>query len=193
MRLHPASLTAALTFCALPALADPISGAAAGAMLYPLDQPEVIVHDVPGLNDQERAALDMVARTQRYYAAVAFAPDLGIMAEPTVMAANYHNPQAAADAALATCNARRTEGADCVLALEVRPMGFSQPALSLSADATEAFGSAYLTGSGPRALAISATSGQWGIGTGSTAAADAIETCRAGTEVSDCAVVIADR
>ncbi|MFN4099852.1 MAG: 5-aminolevulic acid synthase [Pararhodobacter sp.] len=192
MVLRPALALCAALACAGPALADPLDARAARGLLYPADRVEVLRHDMTGLSEQEASVLTSVVQTQKYYAAVAYAPDMGIMAEPTVMSANYHSPEAARAAALAGCNARRTGGRDCALALEVRPAGWEARGLSLSADATTDFETTYLAASGSRALAVSASSGQWGIGRGNAAAAEAVAACQTDTGVSDCAVVIAD-
>ena len=181
----PATLLAvALCALALPAAADPIGASEAAAQLYPADAVEVARYQLPGLSEQELNALMTVARSQRYYAAVAYAPDAGILAEPTVLAANYHSPEAARAAALSGCDGRRRGGARCTLALEVRPQGWQARALMLSADATAGFDEQYRRAGGTRALAVSATSGQWGIGRGSSATNDAIAACRGDSGVS---------
>jgi hypothetical protein len=185
-------LAAALTAFALPAGADPLDARAAATELFASDGVEVARYPLPGLSEQETAALMAVAQTQRYYAAVAYAPDAGIMAEPTVLAGNYHSPDAARAAALSGCDGRRQGGHPCTLALEVRPAGWQARALMLSADATTGFNDEYRRASGRRAFAASATSGQWGIGRGRNAAEDALTACRGDSQVSDCAVVIAD-
>lgn len=191
--LHrPVLALAALTLSALPAAADPLTARSAQPLLFPATGVEIVRHDVTGLSEQEQAALTMVAQSQKYYAAVAFAPDAGILAEPTVLAANYHTPEAARAAALDGCNGRRSGGRACELALEVRPAGWEARALSLSADATTGFVDQYRTASGRRAFAASASSGTWGIGRGGDAADAAVAACRGESGVSDCAVVIAD-
>lgn len=191
--LHrPALALAALTLSTLAAQADPLDARAARPLLFPATGVEVVQHDVSGLDPQQLAALMQVAQTQKYYAAVAFAPDAGILAEPTVLAANYHTPEAAVAAAMAGCNGRRHGGRACELALEVRPAGWEPRALSLSADATTGFEEQYRRAGGQRAFAASTSSGLWGIGRGRDAAAEAIAACRGDSEVSDCAVVIAD-
>ncbi|HPD92321.1 MAG TPA: 5-aminolevulic acid synthase [Pararhodobacter sp.] len=174
------------------ALADPLDARAARPMLFRDDRVEVIEIDVSGLTEAERTALTTVAQTQKYYAAVGFAPDVGIMAEPTVMASNYHSPEAARAAALAGCDARRHGGRACVIALEVRPQGWEARDLSLSADATTAFNDDYRRAGGTRAFAVSAGSGQWGIGRGNNAVEDALTACQGDGDVSDCAIVIQD-
>jgi len=191
MSLRPAfALIAILSPAA--ALADPVDTPSAREMLFRSDRVEVVRYQTPGLSDQEIEVLTTVAQTQKFYAAVAFAPDLGIMAEPTVMSANYHTIEAAREAALSGCNERRDGGTACVIALEVRPQGWEARDLQLSADATDGFNDDYRRARGTRAFAISASSGLWGIGRGDNAADEAMTACQGESEVSDCAVVIAD-
>lgn len=181
------------TLLPLPALADPIDTRTARDLLFRGDDVEVIQVDMGSLSEQEITVLTTVAQTQKYYAAIAFAPDQGIMAEPTVMAANHHSPDSARAAALDGCDERRgNAGAACVIALEVRPEGWEERALMLSIDATEDFNDRYRRESGPRAFAASPSSGQWGIGLGEGASDAALSSCQGDSEVSDCAVLIAD-
>jgi hypothetical protein len=177
---------------ASPTLAETVDGDTARGALFPADRVEVVRYDVTGLSAEEVEVLTTVAQTQRYYAALAFAPDAGIMADPTVLSANFHTIDAARGAALAGCNGRRSGGAECRIAIEVRPQGWEARDFQLSADATEAFNSDYRRANGRRAFAISATSGLWGIGRGSAAADEALAACQGDSDVSDCAVVIAD-
>ena len=189
------ALALSATLLALPVQADPVDARAATELLYRADRVEVARYSVAGLDPTHVAALTQIAQEQKYYGAVAIAPDLGILSEATVMAANYHSIPAARSAALADCNARRTEGADCVIVMELRPAGFEPRDLTMSADATEGFNRDYRRASGTRALAISASTGQWGIGRGENAGDDALAAC-AGADgadgADDCAIVIAD-
>lgn len=186
--------TVALLTLAVPlaAAAEPVDTRTARDQLYRNDRVEVVRYSTAGLSDDEIEVLTVVAQSQKYYAALAFAPEAGIMAEPTVMSANYHTIEAARGAALQTCNERRSGGASCVIALEVRPQGWEPRDFQLSADATTEFNDDYRRGGGTRAFAISASSGSWGIGRGESAQHDAVAACQGDTEVSDCAVVIAD-
>jgi len=187
------ALALPLLTLALPVLADPVDTRTARDLLFRSDRVEVVRLDMSGLSEQEVTVLTTVAQTQKYYAAIAFAPDAGIMAEPTVMAANHHTPDSARAAAVEGCDARRgRNGRACVIALEVRPTGWEQRALMLSADATTAFNDDYRRGRGTRAFAVSLASGQWGIGRGDGAADAALAACQGDSTVSDCAVVIAD-
>lgn len=181
-----------LAVAVTPALAEPVDTRTARDLLYRDDRAEVTTFSTEGLSDQDVAVLSQVAQTQKYYAAVAYAPDEGILSEPTVMSANYHSVDAARAAALAGCNERRNGGATCEIALEVRPQGWEPRALQLSADATTAFNDEYRRAGGTRAFAISASTGLWGIGRGDHAQEDALAACQGDAEVSDCAIVIAD-
>ncbi len=194
---HPllAALTAILLAPgALPALADPLTGAEARAQLFHPERVEVVRYDAQGLSDQEVQILTSIAQGQKYYAAVAFAPADGLMSAATVMAANHHSVEAARAAALAECDDRRSNEGRCVIALEVRPAGWQARDLQLSADATAAFAESYPNGRGEAALAVSPTTGLWGLGQGGTAANDALAACATAGEndVADCAVVIVD-
>ncbi|GAB4268259.1 MAG: hypothetical protein Kow0013_18950 [Pararhodobacter sp.] len=186
----PALMLGALL--AAPGFADPIDAETAGAALFRPDRVEVVRYDMSGLSEDDVNMLTTLAQTQRYYAALAYAPDAGIMAEPTVLSANFHSVEAARGAALQGCNARRSGGAACRIAIEVRPQGWEARDFQMSADATQAFNEQYRRARGPRAMAISASSGQWGIGRGDAASEDALAACRGEAGVSDCAVVIQD-
>jgi hypothetical protein len=183
---------AAIALLAAPATAQTVPGEAAQAMLFPSDRVEVLAYTVEGLSEDEITLLTQIAADQKYYAAVAFASAEGILAEPTVMAANFHTIDAARTAARAQCNDRRSGGEACAIAFEVRPRGWEPRALQLSADATEAFAADYARAATPRAFAISTATGQWGVGTGADAAAAALNQCRSAPGAGDCTVVVAD-
>lgn len=195
--LHRLPMALAATFALagltlLPAQADPIPGAEARNQLYPADRVEVVRYNVQGLSAEEVQILATVAQTQKYYAAVAFAPSMGLMSEATVMAANHHTVDAARTAALAECEERVDGAGACVIAMEVRPAGWETRTLQLSSDATEAFRRDYGTGRGPQALAISASTGLWGLGRGDVAGAEALSACQGDSDTGDCTVVISD-
>lgn len=174
-----------------PVQAQTLDVAEARALLFPHDRVEVARYTLPGLSEEETQLIIAVAQDQRYFAALAFAPDAGILAEPTVMAANYHSRETAHAAALAQCNEIREGGAPCTLALEVRPAGWEARTLHLSADATEAFEGSFSRAPTPRAFAISDTTAAWGTGAGAAAAEIALAACAEGG-AEDCRVVIAD-
>lgn len=175
---------------AVQAAAQPVDGRAArDALFAPKGSSVAIVRGV--LPEEQAQLLAGVAGGQAYYGAIAVSPDEGLMSEATVAAVNHHSIESAAAAAVRDCNARKKGRADCVVAALIRPRGYQEGrALQLSAMATEAFRSDYGR-SGPRALAASPATGQFGIGKGADAAAAALAACAAGG-ATDCAVVVAD-
>lgn len=185
------TLAALALAIATPALTDPVTPDAARAMLFPHDRVEVARYTLDGLSDEERQIIVGIAQEQPFYAAMAFAPDQGILAEPTVFATNYHSRETAHAAALAQCNTLRSGGQPCTLALEVRPAGWEARALQLSADATEEFGAAFSSAPAPRAFAISDQTAAWGTGAGEAATDTALQACAEGG-ATDCRIVIAD-
>lgn len=147
---------------------------------------EVVDH--PALTEADRATLDQINRIQPqpYYAALAMAPDAGLASEVTALAANYHDEENARAAALAACEANRDgAGAPCIVALVIRPEGWEPGrALQMSYEATSALRGAYRElPRRSRALAISPTTGNWGMGQGP---AEAEAACGA----PDCVAVI---
>jgi hypothetical protein len=172
--------------CASGVNAQAVSGADAAAVLYAPKVAEVEMMAKKVLPKDQAKVLQMVARDQLYYAAIAISPDEGLMSEATVAAANFHTIDAASTAALAECNAKRTGAAECVIVALVRPEGWQPGGLQLSSDATADFQTAYDGG----ALAISATTGAWGI---AGTAEDAVTACVArNPDATDCQVVIAN-
>ncbi|MDA8584676.1 hypothetical protein N9L47_00225 [Rhodobacteraceae bacterium] len=126
----------------------------------------------------------------RYYAAIAYSPDDGMVHDSIQAAMNYHTPEAASRAAVAACNAMKSNGTqNCKVAAQVVPKRYKSRDLTLSIDATVAFDRTYRKAKSPKAFAISGKSGSWGIGQTDDAA-------RAGCESSggpgDCEIVIRD-
>lgn len=171
------------TLTALPAMAQTVTGDAAAAMLYPSHGAEVEM--TPDILPKDQAKmLEMVAKDQPYYAAIAISPEEGLMSEATMAAANHHTVEAASAVALSQCNAKKKGVADCVIVAVVRPEGWEARPLQLSSSATEDF--ANYSG----ALAISASTGSWGIGNSPDEAVAACEAKQQGA--TDCTVAIAD-
>lgn len=146
---------------------------------------EVLVHE--SLSAGDIATLDQLNRIQPqpYYGAMAIAPDEGLQAATTSLAANYHDEDNARAAALAACESQRSGGAECVVVLAIRPEGYEPGrALQLSSEATQALRRDYRQlPRSRRALATSAETGQWGVGEGRDAA---LAACGA----EDCEVVV---
>ena len=143
---------------------------------------EVILHD--SLSETDVAILNQLVQTQAYYAAIAIAPEMGLASEATIAAANYHDEANARTAALAACNEARTSGPACVVVLVIRPEGWEPDRpLQLSTDATAALRGDFRRLGRNRVMAISETTGQWGIGSDLT---EALAACGE----TDCRAVI---
>lgn len=167
------------------AQAQTVTGEAAQAMLFAPGKAEVELSGGDILPKDQAKVLQMVAVDQPYYAAIAISPDEGLMSEATVAAANYHTVEAASTVALAECNAKKQGTAECLVVALVRPEGWSAQALQLSSDATADMAN-YAGG----AVAVSATTGSWGLGdTTDAAVAACVDRNPAAT---DCVAVIAD-
>jgi len=107
------------------------------------------------------------------------------MSEATMAAANHHTVEAASAVALAQCNAKKTGAADCVVVATVRPEGWEARPLQLSSSATEDF-----VANQGAALALSASTGAWGLGASGD---EAVAACAAKQEAAtDCAVAITE-
>lgn len=165
--------------------AQTVGADAAAGMLFAPKGAEVEMLSTDALPKKEAKVLKMVAIDQPYYAAIAISPDEGLMSEATVAAANYHDTDSAASAALAECNAKKKGAADCVVVALVRPEGWQAQPVQLSSDATAAFGQA-----GGGAVAASASTGSWGIGADGAAATAAC--AERNPKAADCSVVIGE-
>jgi len=179
-----------LSCFALPATAQELPGLReARTMIFAEDGAvswEVI--EDPALTAADIATLDQINRVQPqpYYGALAMAPDAGLASEFTALAANFHDEENARAAALAACEANRAgDGAPCIVALVIRPEGWEpgRP-LQLSAQATAALQDEYRAlPRRSRVLAISPSTGRWGVGEGRDAAF-------AACGVADCTAVV---
>lgn len=178
----------ALLVLAAPAVAQTMTGAEAKKQVYPADQAEVALVRDTGLSDEQARLLLGVGAQQLYYGAIAISPDEGLMAEATVAATNHHSVEAAARAAVAECDAKKTGAAPCKVVAVIRPKGWEARPLMLSADASRGLAGEY--GGKGAALAVSATTGAWGMGKGAEAA---VAACAAKpVKPADCVVLIAD-
>lgn len=174
-----------LSCAAFPASAQSVTGDQAASLLFPPAPAEVEINGQGVLAKDEAKMLAMVAQDQPYYAAIAISPDEGLMSEATIAAANHHTIEAASSAATAECNAKKKGAADCVIVALVRPEGWEARPLQLSMSATKDFAN-YSGG----ALAVSAATGAWGLG---STGDEAIAACAAKQEAAtDCTVAIAD-
>ncbi len=189
-----------------PAAAEPISAAEARKQLFAARGVEVRFADgVPDeARDFLRQVLDLSASQNNpvpYYGALAFVPDAGLSRDDLLAAmaegnehlqaaGGYHAPQAAEDAALAACEAKKSEGAGpCAVGLWVLPRRYAPRDLTLSQPATRDFRQNWRGGASPKALAASPTTGVWAIAKGEGAHQAAIDACNgkvAAPSPSDC-------
>ena len=156
------------------------------------------VQVAPGLTElQQKIATEIIPlmaqqlrQPVRYYAAIAYSPDDGMVHDSLQAAMNFHTPGAADAAAIAACNRLRSRGnKQCEVAARVVPRKFKTRALTLSIDATVGFERQYRRASAPKAFAISKTSGSWGMGRDDQSA---IKSCESGAAPGDCEIVIRD-
>ncbi|WP_226780975.1 5-aminolevulic acid synthase [Oceaniglobus trochenteri] len=189
-RLLPIALIAGL---ASPAAAQTVDGAIADDMLFSTSGVSVTVFNLPMLSEQDKLVLGEIAKQQKYYGAVAISPDEGLMAEPTLAAANYHAIPPAEAAARAACDkARKPGSARCVIAAHIRPAGHAARPLQLSVDATAGFRTSW-EGAGPKALAISPATGEWALARGQGAGEVARSECNKKAKgARDCTIAIAE-
>ena len=101
-----------------------VGGNAAAADLFAPDRAAIVFADGVRLSRADRRALEGVVVAAKFYGAIAFAPDRGLMSEATAAAQNYHSTEAADAAALAECRAK-SGGAACVVAARLVPEGYA--------------------------------------------------------------------
>lgn len=177
----------ALLLSALAAQAEPVTGEAAGKLLFPAKPVAVEMLPQEVLSDSDAAALKMVGGGQPYYGAIAISPSEGMMVEATVAAVNHHSLEAADAAALKGCEDKRKGAKPCIVVAHITPEGWAARDLQLSADATAAFGEHYAA---PGALAVSPSTGNFGMAKGEGAGDAAVAACAEKAKARDCAVVI---
>jgi len=183
----------ALALGAAAAVAQPLDGRTARTQLFDPSGVEITLTRHDFLSEKDLTALEFAARQQPYYGAIAVAPSEGILSAATVAAANYHDVDSAAAAALRACDSARKGGKRCVIAAEIRPIGWEPRPFALSADATEGMRKKYRPAKCPKALAISPSTGLWAVANGAGAEAAAVQSCARQAGAGDCRVVVADR
>lgn len=144
----------------------------------------MIVALIPLMAQQTRSPV-------KYYAAIAYSPDEGLVSDALQGAFNFHTSEAADAAAIAACNKTRKKGSKrCQLAARIVPKKYKPRDLTLSYDATQAFARVFRREKVPKSFATSGSSGAWGIGKSD---AEAIESCeRDAAGAGDCRIVIRD-
>lgn len=184
------TLTLGFVLTATSALADPMTGDQAQAMLFSENGVSVELVENDKVSNDLMKVIKAVAEQQPWYGAVALSPDEDLMSsQATVAGAQFHDTDAAAAFALAGCEAKRTGASPCAVVALVRPKGWEARDLQLSLNATAFFNRDYLKATSPKALASSASTGAFGFGTGAEAA---LADCAAKSAAEDCLVVIAD-
>ena len=184
-------LAACVMGLASGALAEPIGSGEARKALWPAKTGlAIVMRNHPKLAEDQARLLATVASGQPYYGAIAFSPDEGIMVEATVAAVNHHSVEAAEAAALRDCDAKRKGATPCAVVVVLRPDGWEARTFQVSQAATEALRKDYGR-NGPRAMAVSASTGAFGLGAGEGAGEVAVIACAA-AGATDCAVVVAD-
>jgi hypothetical protein len=173
------------------ASAEVLTGKMAKKALFSEDAVAVQVMKQSFLIDNQAEILGAAAAQQPYYGAIAVSPKEGLMSEATIAAANYHSVEAASIAALAGCDAASKGDVPCVIVALMRPKGWEARPIQMSSEATAAFRKDY--GGKGAALAVSASTGTWGMAKGANAAAAAVAACASKlTGPNDCAVIVAD-
>lgn len=166
------------------ATAQPVDRDTARAQLFDAKGAQVAVIRQPFLTDADVATLQAMPQVAQlnYYGALAAHPDDGFQSERTRGAFNFHSLGEARAAALSAC------GAGCVLVAEIRPRGFAEGrSLTLNQDATRAVTTRAFRRAGRDAtVAISRSTGAWGLGNG---AVEAVGTCAA-QGARDCEVAV---
>lgn len=176
--------------------AEPLDERTARKLLFSEKGHEVVVAE--GLSKTDAATVraivplmaEQLRQPVRYYAAIAWSPENGLVHESLQGAMNHHSPNAAARAAVAACNAQLAEGAGCEVAAWVVPKRYKRQDLSLSVAATAGFNESYRELGGPKVFAISPSLGSWAIAADEGAA---LADCAAQSGAADCAIVIRDR
>ncbi|WP_154666748.1 5-aminolevulic acid synthase [Litoreibacter arenae] len=176
-----------------PLSAEPLSFREAQSALPKGDRTIAVMPQTAFLDDKQRSILAGLRDTIPYYGALAVSPDEGLFVEWLNAAGQHHSRDAARAAALSHCEAnRKSSSARCVVVLEVLPKGAKpDAALSLSAPAADALRDDYRKLKGPKAFAVSPSSGTFGLSEGG--AQTALNACKgAGGAARDCVVVVAD-
>ncbi len=175
------------------ALAEPINYKAAKGMMFKSKGAVVTLIPHPSVSEKDAKVLKQVGETQAYYGAIAMSPSEGLASPALVAATNHHSVESASAQAIEFCNDKRESGSKkCVVVAQIFPKKWKAKPVQFSAGATEAFGKEYRRIRGDKAFATAASTGDFGIGKGETAAAQAVENCAAKNGATDCEVTIAD-
>ena len=126
------------------ASAQTLTNREAGRQLFNTRGVSVELIKDPDLTDQEMGFVQEVAKQQIFYAAVAYSPGDGLVANATVAAVDFHSIPSAEAAALAACTERQENTSrSCAIVARVRPSNYEPRALEMSRGATEGYRSSY--------------------------------------------------
>jgi len=179
------------------AMAEPVSGRTAQGELF--DTSGIGLQLARGLSDKQRATIkaliplieQQTATKAKFYGALAYAPDEGLVSEALQGAFNFHTVEAADAAAVTACSAAKksTSGA-CKVAARILPPGYQKRALSMSLDATRGFFDRYIPATGAKVFAISRLTGAWAM---APSEQGALAACGRDTNgANDCAIIVYD-
>jgi hypothetical protein len=181
----------AAALAATTAQSAPLTGDVAKTMLFAVGDAQVQIVSGSPVTPDEAKLLATVVTDQPYFGAIAISPDEKLLeSKATIAVANFHSTEAAGNEARRQCDALRIGKSPCVVVAVIRPKGWDKRPLSLSSEATEGFRKSYPATKG--ALAISASTGSWGIASGNGAADAAVKACAAKLADKDCSVVVTD-
>ena len=179
------------------AVAEPVSGDMAAAMLF--DPSAQAIQFPAGVSEQKKPVLQtllplisqQMGVSTDYFGAIAYSPSEGLASRSLQGAFNFHSARAADRAALAACEAARPASSDrCSVVMRVLPRGYEARAVSLSRKATVGFWAVYSGKTGPKVLAISEATGAWGIG---STRAEAVAKCASSAvNARDCQAFVED-
>ena len=191
------SVLVALGLVSGASVAEPIGGQAASLELF--DTSGIGLQLSQGLSEKERATIktliplieQQTGTKAKFYGALAYAPDEGLVSEALQGAFNFHTVEAADQAAIAACTAtKRATSGECRLAARILPPGYQRRAVSLSHDATRVFFDRYIFARGAKFFAVSSATGAWAMAPSQSAALAACAQDAKGA--NDCAVIIED-
>lgn len=173
-----------------------LDGKTAKKMMFSHKGSEFVVLKQDFMSDADVKLLNLMSGMDQfkavlYYGAIAASPSDGVTHKATVATSTHHSPAAAAVAAISECNALRSGGPDCVVVAQILPKKYTEQTFSLSASATAILKKTYLRGGGPKAMAISPTTGSYGVAKGDGAVDAALATCAA-ESAADCLIVVQD-
>lgn len=191
------SVLLALSVVSGASVAEPIGGQRASLELF--DTSGIGLQLSQSLSEKERATIktliplieQQTGTKAKFFGALAYAPDEGLVSEALQGAFNFHTVEAADQAAIAACMAtKRSTSGECRLAARILPPGYQRRAVSLSHDATRVFFDRYIFLRGAKFFAVSGATGAWAMAPSQSAALEACAHDAKGA--NDCAVVIED-